>query len=102
MQSSFAQANLVAAIQNAWLARRQSHGVVDHRSVYRSQVFDQESVAFGPDPRVAPRYFRLRIESRKIDLGKYVRVWIRSSHKIAVLLQNERRIKFSGTGYHQF
>ena len=72
MKRCFAQAKFVTAIQNSRLARREPDGIVNYRSVNRTQIFNQKRFSFAPDSRVSARDFGFRIEPRKINLWKNI------------------------------
>src|SRR5690242_2133031 len=102
MQRRFADAEFVAAIENTRLSGRKSDGVINHGSIDRAEIFNQERFAFEPDTGVTPRHFRFRIESRQIDFGKNVRVWIGASEQVTLFLQYERSIEFGGASDNEF
>src|SRR5258705_12496542 len=101
VKGSFPHPQLITAIEHTRLAWRKSYRVVDHCAIDRTQVFHQKCVPFQPDARMPARYLGLRIESREIYFRKYVGMGIGPTQKITVLLQNERGVELSGSGYYQ-
>src|SRR5215813_9683640 len=79
MQRRLADTQLIATIKHARLPGCKPHRIIDHGAVHRSEILNEKRFALEPDARVAPRHLCLRIEARKIDLRKDVRMRIGAS-----------------------
>src|ERR1051325_160765 len=102
MKRRLAEFNSIAAVQRPRLARLEANHIIDDGSIDRTEILNHEGVAFAPSARMPPRDFCLRIEPGEIHFRKNIRQRIRAAQKVALLLQVEGRIKFSGSGYYQF
>src|ERR671939_847689 len=93
MERGLAEAQFVSALKDAGLARGESHGIVNHCSVNRVQIFNQKRLAFAPDARVAARDLRLRVKFREINFGEDVRLRVAPAQQVTLLLQDERNVQ---------